>query len=443
MTAAGDVSRGDDSPQQIGRYRIVERIGKGAMGMVYAADDETLGRRVAVKVMVADLEEEPESRERFYREARITGQLAHQNIVTVFDLGEHQGHPFLVMELLDGLPLTEYLHTPAAEPLDVKIDLMMQMCRGLQAAHRGGVIHRDIKPSNVFVERRALKILDFGVARLASSTLTATGLSLGTPEYMSPEQAQGRQVDARSDIFSAAGVFHFMLTGRSPFQSSDLPKVLHAVIHDDPAPLTEAHAPDGLRRILVKALQKSPTERYQHCDEMLADLERIQRGSASEMRADPPPVRNRGASDRGVSRRLVIYDGQRQREIPLLDRVVVGRDPACDVTENDSLLSRRHAEFVVDRGQVIVRDLGSRNGIFINGDKISERPLQSGDVVQMAYLQLRYVEDATPSADGGDADDADATAFFESARHPIVPPIVQAQARTVARAVTRFITRRR
>jgi len=277
-TTTGPGAPADTLPRFIGRYRVVDRIGRGAMGVVYAAEDETLGRRVAVKVMMGDLEEDPEMRGRFFREAKITGQLAHRNIVTVFDLGEDDGHPFIVMELLAGRPLAEHLATPAGEPLDAKLDVMMQICEGLQAAHSKGVVHRDIKPSNLFVQHdSSVKILDFGVARLASSNLTKSGFLVGTPEYMSPEQAQGRSVDARSDVFSAAGVFYFMLSGRGPFSSPDLPKMLRAVIHDDPPALTDVQAPEALRRTLAKALAKSPNDRYQQCADLQADLARIRR----------------------------------------------------------------------------------------------------------------------------------------------------------------------
>lgn len=279
MPARGPVRAGGPGlPDYIGRYRIIERIGKGAMGMVYAAEDEAIGRQVAIKVMAADLEDEPEIRERFYREAKITGQLNHRNIVTVFDLGEEHGHPYLVMELLLGTPLAEHLLSPAARPIDAKVDLMIQMCEGLHAAHTGGVIHRDIKPSNLFVQGDGtLKILDFGVARLAASTLTVGSFVLGTPEYMSPEQAQGRKVDARSDVFSAGAVFYFILTGRPPFASPELPRILYAVMHEDPAPLTEDDAPEAVRHVVMKALAKEPEKRYQHCAELLADLRKVQR----------------------------------------------------------------------------------------------------------------------------------------------------------------------
>jgi serine/threonine protein kinase len=265
-------------PERIGRYRVVERIGKGAMGTVYAALDEQLGRKVAVKLMLAAFEEETELRERFYREARITGQLAHRNIVTIFDLGEYNNRPFIVMELLDGLPLNEYLRTEAAPSLDTKLDLMLQVCDGLQNAHQAGVIHRDIKPSNLFVvDDGTLKVLDFGVARLSASNLTAAGMLLGTPEYMSPEQARGQKMDARADVFSAAGVFYFMLAGRPPFGSRDLRNVLHAIISEDPAPLSDEEAPDALRQVLAKGLAKNPQQRYQQCADLRADIDRVRR----------------------------------------------------------------------------------------------------------------------------------------------------------------------
>ena len=198
-------------PERIGRYRVVQRIGRGAMGVVYAAEDDHLGRRVAIKLMLGAFDEDPELRERFFREARITGQLAHRNIVTVFDLGEEGSRPFIVMELLEGQPLGDFLRSGAGPSLDMRLDLMAQVCAGLQSAHAAGVVHRDIKPNNLHVLRDGtLKLLDFGVARLASSNLTANGMLLGTPEYMSPEQARGQKMDARSDVFSASGVFYYI-----------------------------------------------------------------------------------------------------------------------------------------------------------------------------------------------------------------------------------------
>jgi eukaryotic-like serine/threonine-protein kinase len=262
--------------ERLGRYRLLQRIGGGATSLVFAAHDEATDRQVALKMIVADLEDEKETRERFYREAKVTAELLHPNIVTVLDVGEDQGHPYIVMELLDGWPLGEYLSRETSRPLALNLGLIRQLCSGLQAAHECGVVHRDIKPSNLFVQRNgALKILDFGLAKLQASTLTAMGQIVGTPDFMSPEQAAGEKVDARSDIFSAAAVSYLILTGRAPFTGPDLRRTLDALLHQHPAPMTDAEAPAPLREVLEKGLAKNPARRYQSSAEMLRALEAV------------------------------------------------------------------------------------------------------------------------------------------------------------------------
>jgi serine/threonine protein kinase len=262
--------------ERLGRYRLLERIGGGATSLVFAAYDEAMDRKVALKMIVADLEDEKETRERFYREAKVTAQLFHRNIVAVLDIGEDQGHPYIVMELLDGWPLGDYLTREPSRPLAINLDLITQLCRGLQAAHNFGVVHRDIKPSNLFVQRDlCLKILDFGLARLQASTLTAMGQIVGTPDFMSPEQAAGEKVDARSDIFSAAAVSYLILTGRPPFTGPDLRRTLDALLQENPAPMTDAEAPAPLREVLDKGLAKDPARRYQSSAEMLCALQTV------------------------------------------------------------------------------------------------------------------------------------------------------------------------
>lgn len=296
---------------RIGRYRLVERIGGGVMTHVFTAYDEGFDQTVALKFIAAEMQDEPEARERFYREARITAGLRHPNIVSVLDVGEDAGRPFIVMELLKGLPLGEYLQ--ASPSVDVKslLDLVVQLYDGLQAAHALGAVHRDVKPSNCFVQDDGvLKILDFGLARLHASTLTASGTVVGTPAFMSPEQAEGRQVDARSDIFSAAAVSYFMLTGRAPFAAPDLPRTLHALLYDEPAPITETPVSDDLRRVLSKALAKNPDNRYQHCAEVLADVKDVRRsleepsrsgsGVPGSLRGRAPELRRRIAAFAGM-----------------------------------------------------------------------------------------------------------------------------------------------
>lgn len=262
--------------ERLGRYRLLERIGGGATSIVYAANDEAMNRRVAVKMIVADLEDERETRERFSREAKVMSLLLHRNIVTVLDIGEEHGHPFIVMELLEGWPLRDYLALESSRLLATKVGLIIQLCAGLEAAHIGGVVHRDIKPTNLFVQRDGcLKILDFGLARLHTSTLTASGQIMGTPDFMSPEQAAGEKVDARSDIFSASAVGYLILTGRAPFTGPDLRRTLDALLTRDPVPMNDIEAPALLRAVLNKGLAKNPAHRYQTATEMLLDLQAV------------------------------------------------------------------------------------------------------------------------------------------------------------------------
>jgi serine/threonine-protein kinase len=242
-------------PASIGRYRIVDRLGKGAMGVVYSAHDSLMERSVAIKVMMTDLEDDPETSTRFYREARAAGQLVHPNIITIFDMGEDDGRPFIVMELL----ATRSASAKGAEAADIetKIELMLQICAGLHAAHAAGIFHRDVKPGNLLVRPNGeLKIVDFGIARLASSNMTASGLIVGTPDYMSPEQCRGPDVDQRSDIFSAGAVFYLMLTGRKPFTASDPISVLAKVQTEIPLPIRDSEAPASIARLVMKALAK-------------------------------------------------------------------------------------------------------------------------------------------------------------------------------------------
>jgi len=203
----------------------------------------------------------------------------------VYDMGEEDGRLYMVMELLRGATLNEYLKQPPQPALETCLDLMVQMCEGLAVAHVHGIFHRDVKPGNIFVQDDGgVKVLDFGVARLADSNMTASGFIVGTPDFMSPEQARGRDVDRRSDVFSTGAVFYYMLSGRKPFSAPDLPAVLHKVEAEDPVPLTDEEAPAGLARIISRALAKSITRRYQELGEMLADLTRFQREYDRESR---------------------------------------------------------------------------------------------------------------------------------------------------------------
>jgi serine/threonine-protein kinase len=274
MVMATDGLQRRSFPDRIGRYQILDRIGRGAMGVVYRAHDGAMGRDVALKVLVTDLEDDPDIRTRFHREAEAAARLSHPNIITIFDVGDDGDRFFIVMELLRGSTLKDFLKQGDAVPIERKIDLMLQLCAGLNAAHSASILHRDIKPGNVFVRSDGIiKLLDFGVARLATSNMTASGFIVGTPDYMSPEQARGAEIDARSDIFSLGAVFYFMLTGRKPFPAIDLPGVFNQIQSTDPAALLESEAPPELAAVVMKALSKRREMLHQTCQDLMAELD--------------------------------------------------------------------------------------------------------------------------------------------------------------------------
>jgi serine/threonine-protein kinase len=245
------------------------------MGAVYKAHDPVLDRMVAVKVMTEGAEVGTEGRARFLREAQSAARLNHPNIITVYELGDDASHVFIVMELLEGDPLSRVITREPPLPLKKKLGLMLQICDGLAFAHQRGIVHRDIKPANIFVLANwQVKILDFGIARMSSSDLTRTGLLMGTPNYMSPEQARGRRTDHRSDIFSVGVVFYELLSGRKPFQGEDYFETMEKVRAEDPLPLGEVarDLPPALVRAIHRILAKDPAARYQSLDELRADL---------------------------------------------------------------------------------------------------------------------------------------------------------------------------
>jgi len=289
MSATVPQNHAPGLPTQIGRYRVIERIGKGSMGVVYSAHDDVMGRDVAVKVMMTDLEGEPDIRARFVREAQVSAKLAHPNIVTVYDIDEEDGRLFIVMELLRGQTLAECLRHRTLT-IEEKIDLILQVCEGLAVASGAGVCHRDVKPGNLFLKADGgVKILDFGIARLASSSMTASGYIVGTPDYMSPEQARGGAIDERSDIFSVGAVLYLLLARRKPFVAPDLPAVLHKVVWEEAPPISPEAAPPALSRIVFKALAKDPNLRFQKFQELsreLTDWRRVYEGETRTLAAE-------------------------------------------------------------------------------------------------------------------------------------------------------------
>jgi serine/threonine-protein kinase len=261
--------------QTIGRYQLQEKLGQGGMGIVYRAFDTLIERVVAIKVISSPADLTPEARERFFREARAAGQLSHKNIITIHDLGEVDGQPYLAMEFLEGEDLQHRLHRPEKMGLGRKLDLAIEICEGLEFAHARGVVHRDVKPANIFItDRGTVKILDFGLARLMSSQLTNTNMLMGTVNYMAPEQVRGERADQRSDVFSVGVVLYELLSGRKAFEGDSFASTLYKILQEFPEPLwkIDATLPRELIAIVERALAKPKDERYQTMSELKADL---------------------------------------------------------------------------------------------------------------------------------------------------------------------------
>jgi len=263
--------------KQLGRYRLIAELGRGAMGIVYRAEDPLLNRTVAVKSII--LMEDPAVRAdyqaRFFQEAKAAGGLNHPNLVTIHDVGREGDVAYMAMELLEGTDLRA-LMARGRVPLPLALDVMAQAAEGLAHAHEHGVVHRDIKPGNIMVVRdRFAKIMDFGIARVrASDVKTQTGAILGSPRYMSPEQVTGQPADRRSDIFSLGVVLHELAAGEPPFTAPTVTQLMHQIATATPRPPSAANpaVPAMLDLIVARALQKQPAARYQSAAELAADL---------------------------------------------------------------------------------------------------------------------------------------------------------------------------
>ena len=289
--------------QTISHYRITEKLGEGGMGVVYKAEDTKLKRFVALKFLRSDVLEDEEHKERFLREAQAAAALDHPNICTVYEIDEAEGRTFLSMAFLDGKTVSKKCRERPLK-LDEALDIAIQTAQGLQAAHEKGIVHRDIKSSNLMVTPQGqVKVMDFGLAQLADrSKLTKTTASLGTPSYMSPEQAQKSKTDRRTDIWSLGVVVYEMVTGRLPFEREREQAVLYSIVNEEPEVMTaqRVDVPVELDRIVGKAMAKSPDERYQHVEEMIVDLKslskRLASGKSTILRPQVPDTATSGAS---------------------------------------------------------------------------------------------------------------------------------------------------
>ncbi len=266
---------------QVGPYRLLQILGTGGMGVVYQAEDRQLRRLVALKVMKPEFGQAEKPRQRFLREARAMGILEHDNIVRIYQVGEEQGRPYLAMQLLQGETLCDRLGREGRLRAREVARIGREIASGLAAAHQQGVIHRDIKPANIWLEQNTgrVKILDFGLARSADDTpLTQTGTVVGTPEYMSPEQTQGKPIDQRTDLFSLGSVLYHLCAGRSPFFARETMAILMAVISQTPTSLTLCNRdlPEPLVVLIERLMAKNPDDRPSTAAEVAAQFQEIE-----------------------------------------------------------------------------------------------------------------------------------------------------------------------
>jgi serine/threonine protein kinase/Tfp pilus assembly protein PilF len=307
--------------ESVSHYRIIKLIGSGGMGEVYLAEDTRLGRQVALKFLPASYQYDSDRRTRFLKEARAASVLRSPNIAAIYDIGEHDGAMFIAMEYVDGEVLSQRIDRRTLPTNDV-IDIAMQTADALDEAHRAGIIHRDVKSSNLIVtERGMVKMLDFGLVKLVQENIpvdsadptvaiggqTAVGVVLGTVSYMSPEQALGRDLDPRSDLFSFGIVLYEMLTGRLPFEGASPTEIVDSIIHKEPVAIARYNydVPPELERIVRKCLEKDRDRRYQTAREVWADLHNLRRDAGSGPSTSAPPVRKSQSGRRRRSRRAI------------------------------------------------------------------------------------------------------------------------------------------
>ena len=344
--------------KKIGKYTISGEIGKGGMGVLYCAQDPFIGRTVAIKTIRLDVLQQATGKEealkRFLREAQSVGNLSHPNIVTIFDVGEDEGLIYIAMEYIDGHSLEDILKQNKRFSLDEIVQLFSQIGAALDYAHQKGIVHRDIKPANILVDQNhKVTIVDFGIARIASSTMTQTGMFMGTPRYMSPEQISGQKVDNRSDIFSLGAILYELLTQCNPFEGESITTVIYKIMHAELRPVSDYNKqlPSGLDGVVKKALARDADSRYRTCRELLDDLKKY---SLTKGKAD-----------------TVKESHGKMQETQLLDTMETAGAPVAD--------KNRKPIFAVLLAMIAV--LGVIMGIILLGGRKSVEPTAGGGLL--------------------------------------------------------------
>lgn len=424
---------------RFGRFQILRELGRGGCGIVYLALDRMLRREVVLKVLRPELLSNAEMRKRFLREAQAAAAIEHDHIVTIYQVGEEQGVPFLAMQYLRGETLEERVRREGSLPPPEVLRIGREIATGLGAAHRRGLIHRDIKPANIWLEEKEspyggmdttasrVKILDFGMVHTedGSPALTMTGAMLGTPAYMAPEQARGSGMDHRGDQFSLGCVLYRLSTGQYPFRGTNSFTVLESIVsHAPPSPRElKREIPHALSDLVMKLLAKQPEARFATMTEVLAALE-----ACTALHPPPPgagklpsaaPAAHRDATPQHdlpshlpqappPPLRLVLYQpGQPIQSWPLIpgDTCLIGRGALAKLQVDDPFCSRMHCQIEARGSRWVLSDVGSSSGTRVNGERVKRCLLHVGDEIEIGKTRLNVVARAEPSECSTELDD--------------------------------------
>jgi serine/threonine protein kinase len=391
--------------QEIGGYAVTGRLGEGGMGAVYLAEQRETGRRVALKILLSEMAQNEEFRRRFVRESEYASSLNHPNIVRVYEFGEANGVAYMAMEYVPGHDLTAELAQGRLSP-ERTIEILEQVASALDAVHASGIFHRDVKPANVLVgedeETGGLRcrLTDFGLSKHPSqdsSALTSAGFFVGTCQYVAPEQILAGDLDHRVDVYSLGCLLYECLAAEPPFMRPREEQVLHAHIQDPPPKLSQVRSelPAGIDDVIAKALAKDPAERYESCGELVEAARTALLGA-------------RTASKDGLRLRVTAGNAH-GTEIQVEDELVIGRQASEEgQLGQDAEISREHARIARSGESFVIEDLGSTNGTFVNGRRISKAEILSpGDRIQVGattlVVQVSVPAAATPEAPATEA----------------------------------------
>ncbi len=342
--------------EKLGKYLILGELGRGAGGVVYRARDPIINRLVALKTITTGLAEFPELLQRFYQEAQSAGGLQHPNIVTIYDLGDERGVPYIAMELLEGESLDQLIGRRTLLPVPLKLIYALQACRAFDYAHKRGIIHRDIKPDNVMITKDGtVKVVDFGIARVLETSRTQAGMLLGTFAYMSPEQYHGEHADARSDIWSFGVLLYELLAYQRPFKGQTPASLMNSICQQEPPPLLEVapECPADLEKVIQRVLRKPAEERYQSMEELILDLDPICKSLQSEsvlvLVGHARELSDRGdfSQSRDLLRQALQIDSTNTQARNLLDKVN---------SELRRILMRPKLQQQVEKGHVLLAE---------------------------------------------------------------------------------------